>query len=192
LTGIPPAPRGIPQIEVTFDIDADGILHVHAKDKATGSEQRIEIKSSSGLEDKEIERMVREAESHKDEDEKLAKLAETRNHAEQLIYTVEKTLKEHGGKIPDTEKRDVEAAVERLKKAKEDDNADAITSAMEDVTKASHKLAEILYKEASKQQGQEGTKAAPQPEAAGEAQEKQSGGDKVVDAEYRVVDEDNK
>ena len=136
--------------------------------------------------------MVREAESHKDEDEKLAKLAETRNHAEQLIYTVEKTLKEHGGKIPDTEKRDVEAAVERLKKAKEDDNADAITSAMEDVTKASHKLAEILYKEASKQQGQEGTKAAPQPEAAGEAQEKQSGGDKVVDAEYRVVDEDNK
>jgi molecular chaperone DnaK len=192
LTGIPAAPRGVPQIEVTFDIDADGILHVSAKDRATGKEQKIEIKSSSGLEEKEIEKMVKDAESYKDEDEKQAKVAEARNHADHLVYSVEKTLEEHGSKVPDAERHAVQSALEDLKKVKDGDDISAINSAMDRVTKASHKLAEILYAEAAKQAqpgGAQGGPARPSPQ---EEQKQEGGGDKVVDAEYRVVDDDKK
>ncbi|MBN1809672.1 MAG: molecular chaperone DnaK [Planctomycetes bacterium] len=188
LTGIPPAPRGVPQIEVTFDINADGILHVSAKDKATGQEQKIEIKASSGLEDAEIDKMIQEAESHKDEDDRLSKLAETRNQAEHLAYSVEKTLKEHGDKIPQSEKDAVSAAIDKLNKARESDDVSSITSAMEEVTTASHKLAEILYQQVSKEGSQQ---AAPQPSPSADTAQADNSGDNVVDAEYTVVDDDD-
>jgi molecular chaperone DnaK len=154
LVGIPPAPRGVPQIEVAFDIDANGILHVSARDKGTGKEQSIRITASSGLTDAEIDKMVRDAESHAEEDRKKKQLIEAKNEADALIYTVEKTLREHGGNISEAEKKEVENALEncnRLKNSSTD--PDDIRTAVSALSTASHKIAEHMYKQAASDQG---------------------------------------
>ncbi|TYO96818.1 molecular chaperone DnaK [Geothermobacter ehrlichii] len=176
LVGIPPAPRGVPQIEVTFDIDANGILHVSAKDLGTGKEQSIRITASSGLSEEEIERMVKDAEAHAAEDKKKRELIEARNQADGLVYTTEKALSEHGDKVDADTKGAIETALEELKKAMESDDADAIRQKTEALAQASHKLAEFMYKQA--QEGGEG--------AAGSAEKKD---DDVVDAEFEDVDD---
>jgi molecular chaperone DnaK len=154
LLGIPTAPRGVPQIEVTFDIDANGILHVSAKDKGTGKEQSIRITASSGLSESEIDKMVRDAEAHSDEDRKKKQLIEARNEADSLVYTAEKTLKEHGDKLPDSDRSDVEQALEKCRKVKDtSDNPDEIREAVAALSTASHKMAEHMYKSASAEQG---------------------------------------
>uniref|UniRef100_A0A831UDW0 Chaperone protein DnaK n=1 Tax=Geobacter metallireducens TaxID=28232 RepID=A0A831UDW0_GEOME len=185
LTGIPPAPRGVPQIEVTFDIDANGIVHVSAKDLGTGKEQSIRITASSGLSKEEIDKMVREAEAHAAEDKKKRELIEARNHADTLVYSTEKSLKEYGDKIGDDEKKKIEEAVAALKKAMEGDSLDAIKQATEALTQASHKLAEAVYAKAQA----EGA-AQPGAEAAGDTGAK--GGEKVVDADFEEVKDDKK
>jgi molecular chaperone DnaK len=152
LVGIPPAPRGVPQIEVTFDIDANGIVHVSAKDLGTGKEQSIKITASSGLTEEEIQRMIKEAEAHAEEDKKKRALAEARNMADTLVYTTEKSLKEFGDKIGPSEKREIETAIERVKKAMEGSDIDEIKRACDALTSASHKLAEAMYAKASQQQ----------------------------------------
>ncbi|MCY7008275.1 molecular chaperone DnaK [Fusobacterium simiae] len=148
LEGIPAAPRGVPQIEVTFDIDANGIVHVSAKDLGTGKENKVTISGSSNLSKEEIERMTKEAEAHAEEDKKFQELVEARNRADQLISATEKTLKENPDKVNETDKKNIEAAIEELKKVKDSDDKSAIDSAMEKLSQASHKFAEELYKEA--------------------------------------------
>ena len=153
LVGIPPAPRGLPQIEVTFDIDANGILHVSAKDIGTGKEQSIRITASSGLTDEEVDKMVREAESHSEEDRTKKQLIEARNEADTLIYTTEKTLNEHGDKISESEKTAIESALEKCKNVKDtSENPEEIREAVTALTTASHKIAEHMYKTASPEQ----------------------------------------
>ena len=183
LAGIPPAPRGIPQIEVTFDIDANGILNVSAKDLGTGKEQSIEIKSSSGLSDADIQKMVNDAEAHAAEDEKQRKLIDLRNQADQMVYGTEKSLKEHGDKIDAQTRTDIEQAVNRLKDAQKADDASTIEKAIEAVTAASHKLAEEIYKKAGPAAG-----AAPGAEAVGAAagEKVDNKDDDVIDAEFEV------
>ena len=176
LEGIPPAPRGVPQIEVTFDIDANGILTVSAKDKATGKEQEIKITGSSGLSEEEIQRMIQEAEAHKEEDRKRRELVETRNQADALAYQTEKSLKEVGEAISAEERAQIEAALNDLKEVLKDENAtkEQIEAKVQALTQVSHKLAEAIYK---KEQGQSG-------QAQGGAEQKKSGGDdEVIDAE---------
>ena len=151
LEGIPAAPRGVPQIEVTFDIDANGIVHVSAKDLGTGKENKVTISGSSNLSKEEIERMTKEAEAHAEEDKKFQELVETRNRADQLISATEKTLKENPDKVSEGDKKNIETAIEELKKAKDGDDKAAIDSAMEKLSQASHKFAEELYKEAQAQ-----------------------------------------
>ena len=151
LEGIPAAPRGVPQIEVTFDIDANGIVHVSAKDLGTGKENKVTISGSSNLSKEEIERMTKEAEAHAEEDKKFQELVETRNRADQLISTTEKTLKENPDKVSEEDKKNIEAAIEELKKVKDGDDKSAIDSAMEKLSQASHKFAEELYREAQAQ-----------------------------------------
>ena len=149
LVGIPAAPRGVPQIEVTFDIDANGILNVMAKDKGTGQEQRITITSSSGLSKEEIERMARDAESHADEDKQQKEQIEIKNRADNLIYSTEKTLKVHRDKIGEADAKNIESALEEAKKAVQGNDTSQITAAVERLTQASYKLAEAMYKQAS-------------------------------------------
>ena len=151
LEGIPAAPRGVPQIEVTFDIDANGIVHVSAKDLGTGKENKVTISGSSNLSKDEIERMTKEAEAHAEEDKKFQELVETRNRADQLISATEKTLKENPDKVSEGDKKNIEEAIEELKKVKDGDDKSAIDSAMEKLSQASHKFAEELYKEAQAQ-----------------------------------------
>ena len=151
LEGIPAAPRGVPQIEVTFDIDANGIVHVSAKDLGTGKENRVTISGSSNLSKEDIERMTKEAEAHAEEDKKFQELVEARNRADQLISTTEKTLKENPDKVSEGDKKNIEEAIEELKKVKDGDDKSAIDSAMEKLSQASHKFAEELYKEAQAQ-----------------------------------------
>ncbi|MFZ8019716.1 molecular chaperone DnaK [Fusobacterium watanabei] len=151
LEGIPAAPRGVPQIEVTFDIDANGIVHVSAKDLGTGKENKVTISGSSNLSKEEIERMTKEAEAHAEEDKKFQELVEARNRADQLISATEKTLKENPDKVSEGDKKNIEAAIEELKKAKDGDDKAIIDSAMEKLSQASHKFAEELYKEAQAQ-----------------------------------------
>ena len=151
LEGIPAAPRGVPQIEVTFDIDANGIVHVSAKDLGTGKENKVTISGSSNLSKEEIERMTKEAEAHAEEDKKFQELVEARNRADQLISATEKTLKENPDKVSEGDKKNIETAIEELKKAKDGDDKAAIDSAMEKLSQASHKFAEELYKEAQAQ-----------------------------------------
>ena len=151
LEGIPAAPRGVPQIEVTFDIDANGIVHVSAKDLGTGKENKVTISGSSNLSKEEIERMTKEAEAHAEEDKKFQELVEARNRADQLISATEKTLKENPDKVSEGDKKNIEIAIEELKKAKDGDDKAAIDSAMEKLSQASHKFAEELYKEAQAQ-----------------------------------------
>ena len=183
LVGIPPAPRGVPQIEVTFDIDANGILHVSAKDLGTGKEQSIRITASSGLSEDEINRMVKDAELHAEEDRKKKQLIEAKNEADTLVYSVEKTLKEHGDKISEAEKKDIEDALERCRNAKDtSDNPDEIKSAIAALTAASHKLAEHMYKETASQEGAASPEGRQQEKGA-----KTAGEEDVVDAEFEDV-----
>lgn len=180
LVGIPPAPRGIPQIEVTFDIDANGILHVSAKDLGTGKEQSIKITASSGLSEEEIKRMMRDAESHAEEDKNKKVLAEARNQADTLVYSVEKSLKEYGDKITEDEKKEIEAALEKCKKVKEtSQNSSEIKAASDELTKVSHKIAEHVYKAAQEQASAQGGGA-----HAGEEGKEKSPEEDVVEAEF--------
>ena len=149
LVGIPPAPRGIPQVEVTFDIDANGIVHVAAKDLGTGKEQSIKITASSGLSEEEIKKMVQDAEAHAEEDRKKRDLIEARNQADSLVYMTEKSLKEHGDKVDSSVKSAIEAAVSKTKSAMEGSDADAIKAAVDELQTASHKLAEAMYQQAA-------------------------------------------
>ncbi len=179
LVGIPPAPRGVPQIDVSFDIDANGILHVSAKDLGTGKEQSIRITASSGLSEEEIKKMVRDSEAHAEEDRKKKQLAEARNEADTLIYTVEKSLKDFGDKITEAEKKDIEQALEKCRKAKDTSHDHAeIKAAIEELTKASHKIAEHVYKASQASGG--GEQASGQKSKAPE--------EDVVEAEFEDVD----
>jgi molecular chaperone DnaK len=190
LTGLPPAPRGVPQIEVTFDIDANGILNVTAKDKATNKEQKITITSSSGLSKEEVERMAKEAEAHSAEDKAKREEIEARNQLDGMVYQVEKTLKEHGDKISADDKGQVESALADAKKALEGADAAAMNSARERLTQASHKLAEAMYKATqTPPAGGPGAGAGPQAGAPadGAGQEKKDEG--VIDAEYVDVED---
>lgn len=200
LVGIPLAPRGMPQIEVAFDIDANGIVHVSAKDLGTGKEQKIRIESSSGVSEEDIQRMVRDAEAHEGEDKKKREQAEVRNQADMLIYTVEKTLKEHGDKIDSGEKSKVETAIEKLRKAMESGSLEEMKKGMEELQKSSHKIAETMYQQAAKEQQaaqeaaqQAGAGAGPSAETAKPKEEKSEPKKEeqdIVDADYEVVDED--
>jgi molecular chaperone DnaK len=180
LTDIPPAPRGMPQIEVTFDIDANGILHVSAKDKATGKEQRIVIKASSGLSEEEIKRMVKEAEAHAEEDKRFRELVEARNRGDALMHATEKTLKELGDKVSPDERHNIESALGELKTALAGDDKDQIVRKTEMLAKAGATLAERAYAQA----GAQG--AAADAGAAG-GDTGQGNKDDVVDAEFEEV-----
>ncbi|MBA4349139.1 MAG: molecular chaperone DnaK [Thermodesulfovibrio sp.] len=182
LVGIPPAPRGIPQIEVTFDIDANGILHVSAKDLGTGKEQSIRITASSGLSEEEIKKMVRDADAHAEEDKKKKELIEMKNTADTLIYSVEKSLREYGDKITDAEKKDIEAALEKCKKAKDSSSSTSeIKAAIDELTTASHKIAEHIYSAAQQQAGADPTGGAQEAKPKSPEEE-------VVEAEFEDVD----
>ena len=189
LVGIPPAPRGIPQIEVTFDIDANGIVNVSAKDQATGKEQSIQITASSGLSQEEIDQLVKDAELHAEDDKKKRELVEARNQADALIYSTEKSIKELGDKVDADTKSKVESATAALKQAMEGENVDEIKRCSEELTNASHKLAEAMYQQASAA----GQQAGPGP--GGETAEQAGGAppdEDVVDADFEEVKEDDK
>jgi molecular chaperone DnaK len=188
LVGIPPAPRGMPQVEVTFDIDANGIVHVSAKDLATQKEQSIKITASSGLSKEEVEKLVKDAQAHTDEDKKRRKTAEAKNQADTLIYQTEKNLSEHGDKIAAEDKTKIEEAVAALKKAMEGTDPEAIESATQTLTTASHKLAEEMYKKASASTAS--GNGADTTGGAGTGETKTD--EKVVDAEFEEVDKDKK
>ena len=181
LIGIPPAPRGIPQIEVTFDIDANGILNVTAKDRATNNEQKITITSSSGLSKDEVEKMAKDAESHAADDRKQRDQIEARNRADAMVYNVEKTLKEHRDKISPEEAQNIETSIEDTKKAMTENDPDKLNAATDKLTAASHKLAEAMYKSSSAQPGPQGNEPPPADKA--------KPADDVVDAEFVDVDD---
>jgi len=186
LVGIPPAARGMPQIEVTFDIDANGIVNVSAKDKATGKEQQIRIQASGGLSEEDIERMVKEAEENAEADKKKREIVDARNQADSLVNETEKNLKEHSDKVPESDKNKIEVDIEELKKVKDSDNLEAIKSKTEELVQSSLKLGEAIYKQ-SPQGG------APQPDPSGaEPSSDKKDDDKVVDAEFEEVDENKK
>jgi molecular chaperone DnaK len=189
LIGIPPAPRGVPQIEVTFDIDANGILHVSAKDLGTGKEQSIRITASSGLSENEIKNMMRDSESHSDEDKKKRSLAEARNEADTLVYTVEKSLKDYGDKLAESERQEIQEALENCRKAKDSSNeASEIKAAVESLTTKSHKLAEHIYKDAGNQEQAGAGAAGDQDGGAGPQEAPKGDEEEVVDAEFEDVD----
>jgi molecular chaperone DnaK len=180
LMNIPAAPRGVPQVEVAFDIDANGIVNVSAKDLGTGQEQKITITGTTALSDEEIDRMVTDADSHADEDRKKKEAAEARNMADTLVYQSEKTLKDLGDKVPDETKSEVEAALEETKKALEGEDVDEIKASTEKLQTASYKLAEIMYADA-------------QSEAdSGESEESAPDDEDVVEADYEVVEDEDK
>jgi molecular chaperone DnaK len=188
LVGIPPAPRGLPQVEVTFDIDANGIVHVSAKDLGTGKEQSIQITASSGLNENEIKQMVKDAEAHASEDKKRKETAEARNQLDSLIYSTEKSLKEHGGDLEAAVRGEIEAALEKAKKAAEGQDAETLRAAAEELTRSSHKLAEAMYAKASKQQqssAQDSSTGNQGQATDGEGKKKED----VVDADFEEVKE---
>lgn len=187
LVGIPPAPRGMPQIEVTFDIDANGIVHVSAKDMATQKEQSIKITASSGLSKEEVERLVREAESHSDEDKKRREIVEIRNQADSLIYGTEKNLTDHGDKISEEEKTNIRSAIDGMKRAMEGDDVEAMKTAMQTLTTASHKLAEHMYKQTTADATATGGN---DDSGATEGDTKKENNENVVDAEFEKVDKE--
>jgi molecular chaperone DnaK len=190
LVGIPPAPRGVPQIEVTFDIDANGIVNVSAKDTATGKEQSIQITASSGLTQEEIDSAIKDAELHSEEDRKKKDLIDARNHADSLIYATEKSLKELGDKVEAATRSNVEAAVADLKQVTDSEDVDAIKAKSEALTQASHKLAEAMYQQtAQAEQGAPGAEAGAQDAAAGA---NPNADDDVVDADFEEVKEEDK
>ena len=191
LIGIPPAPRGLPQVEVTFDIDANGIVNVHAKDLGTNKEQSIRITASSGLTEDEIKRMVRDADSHAEEDKRKRAAVEARNKLDNLIYTTEKSLKEYGGDMDASSKQSIEDAITAAKSKLESQDPAEMNSAAETLASASHKLAEAMYSKTRAQQGGAGPDAA----GAGAGGSTDGGGaeqgkkEDVVDADYREVKE---
>ena len=188
LSDIPPAPRGVPQIQVTFDIDANGIVHVSAKDLGTGKEQKIDIKSSSGLSDEEIKRMQDDAKAHEEEDKKRKEAIMAKNNAEALIYQAEKTIKDLGDKADPAKVKEVNDAVAKLKETMKSDDIEKIKADADALTKPLHELTEKLYQQA--QQSQQA-----QAQQQGQAQSQQNaknGKDDVVDADYKVVDDDKK
>ncbi|MCH8125802.1 molecular chaperone DnaK [candidate division KSB1 bacterium] len=187
LDGLPPSLRGVPQVEVIFDIDANGILHVKAIDKATNKEQSIRIEASSGLSDAEIEKMVKDAEQHADEDKKRKEIVDTKNQADHLVYTTEKSLKENEDKISDDDKKSIESAIEKLKEANKGENVEDIKAEIEAVNQAWAPVAQKLYDEASTSQAQ----AEPKP-GNGETQTSKDGKEKVEDADYEVIDDQDK
>jgi molecular chaperone DnaK len=176
LEGIPPAPRGMPQIEVAFDIDANGILHVSAKDLGTGKEQKIRIESSSGLSASEVDNMRRDAELHADEDKRKRELVDARNQADQMVWQMEKLLKDNADKISEADRAPIQAAIEKVKQTASRDDATAIRQAVDELQKASHAMAQHLY--AQQKPG------GPQPDAAPSGDGK--GKEDVIDAEYEV------
>ena len=187
----------MPQIEVTFDIDANGIVHVSAKDLGTGKEQKIRIESSSGLSDEEIKRMVKEAEAHAQEDKQERERAETRNEADNLIYTTEKSLRDYGDKITESDRTTIEAAIADLRKAMESDQVEEMKTKVEALKQAAYKLAEEVYKSTASQAG--GAEGAASGQEAGAAQGSaseggsagQESGETVEDADYEVVDDED-
>ncbi len=185
LVGIPPAARGMPQIEVTFDIDANGIVNVSAKDKSTGKEQQIRIQASGGLSDDEIERMVKEAEENAEEDKKKREAVDTKNQADSLINETEKNLNEHGDKVPEEDKNKIVADIEELKNVKDGDDMEAIKAKTEALVQSSMKLGEAIYK-------QDPQSGAPQPDPSADEPSSEKKDEKVVDAEFEEVDEDKK
>ncbi|MGB2808070.1 MAG: molecular chaperone DnaK, partial [Sedimentisphaerales bacterium] len=189
LTELPPAPRGIPQIEVAFDIDANGILSVSAKDLGTGKQQSIEIKSSSGLSEQEVSKMTKDAEAHAEEDKKKREVIDLKNQADQLIYSMEKTLKEHGDKVSAETRGNIESAVNNLKEAVKGEDADAIKKAVENLSTTGQELGKVLYEEAAKKQAASAQPAQPEqapPPPEGEV--KRKGGEDVIDAEFEAKD----
>lgn len=191
LDGIPPASRGVPKIEVSFDIDANGILHVSAKDMGTGKQQAITITGHSGIDDKEIDNMVKDAEIHSEEDKKRREIIDSKNKADQMVYSLEKLLRENKDKIPEEEAKSVQSEIENTKKALESDNIEQIKKAMETLSQASHKLTESMYQQATQQQAQQNPES--QETAGDQAQDKKTAEEseeEVIDAE--VVDEDKK
>jgi len=186
LTGIPPAPRGMPQVEVTFDIDANGILNVSAKDMASGREQKIEIKGSSGLSKDEVERMRQEAESHAEQDKRKRELADIHNQADSAAYQAEKALKEHGEKVPAEDRSKIESAINNLKEVLKRDDAPAIKKAMENLQEVSQIIGKILYEEASKKSGAKPSGPEGEPVGAGAAGAGAKKDDDVIDAEFEV------
>ncbi len=191
LDGIPPAPRGIPKIEVTFDIDANGILHVSAKDMGTGKQQAITITGHSGLDEKEIDNMVKDADAHADEDKKRRELIDAKNQADQMVYGLEKLLRENKDKIPEEEAKRIQSEIENTKKAIEGENVEAIKQAVESLSQASHKLTEMMYQQAAQQQAQQGqAQQSASDQAGGKGSAEGEAEEEVIDAE--VVDEDKK
>ncbi len=193
LEGIPPAPRGVPQIEVTFDIDANGIAHVSAKDLGTGKEQKIRIESSSGLAKEEVEKLVKEAQTHADEDRKKHGLVQARNNLDNLIYSSEKSLKEYSDKIGSDEKKRIEEAVQEARNALNSDSVETIQKAIELLTSATHGFAQKMYEEAAKKRGAS-TKAGNEKaerEEVDQTASRSSKKDGVVDADYEVIDDDD-
>jgi molecular chaperone DnaK len=198
LVGIPPAPRGVPQVEVAFDIDADGILHVSAKDLGTGKEQKIRITASSGLADNEVERMVKEAKEHEAEDREKTELIEVRNKADSLIYSVEKSLRDYGNQLNETEMADIQQKVRDLKDIVQTSNKPEIEKKFEALQAASYSLSEKMYQQASA--GQQTQQPEPEPgpapeEPAASGTDEASGaspGSDAVDADYEVIDDEEK
>ena len=193
LTGIPSAPRGVPQVEVSFDIDANGILHVSAKDLGTGKEHSIQIKSSSGLSEEEVEKMQKEAELHAEEDKKNREVIDALNQADQVIYSTENTLKEHGDKVDEADKDKINQGLEKLKKVKEEKNVEEIKKAVDELQESSHKLSQAMYEATAKeQQAAAGADASSEGPSDGEGSpdgkdsKKDKEGDDVIDADYEV------
>jgi molecular chaperone DnaK len=194
LVGIPPAPRGVPQVEVTFDIDANGIVHVSAKDLGTGKEQSIRITAPKKLSKEEIEKMVKDAEKFAAQDSKKKEEVEVTNQADALAYATEKSLKDYGDKVSQAERAQIEAKLNDLKTAIKDKNVDRIKKGMDELTKASHKLAEEVYKQTTAKQqqqagaGQQGTTSTGQQAEETETKEQPKKGEDVIDAEFKEED----
>jgi molecular chaperone DnaK len=193
LDGIPPSHRGIPKIEVTFDIDVNGILHVSAKDMGTGKQQEITITGHSGLDDQEIDRMVKDADAHSDEDKKRREIIDAKNQADQLVYSLEKLMRENKDKISDEDAKNIQAEIDSTKKAIESEDIDQIKQAMEALSQASHKISETMYQQATQQQAQQapGAQEAPQDASGAGTGGQQADAEneaEIIDAE--VVDED--
>jgi molecular chaperone DnaK len=184
LDGIPPAPRGVPQIEVTFDIDANGVLHVSARDKSTSKENKIRIENSSGLSTEEVERMKRDAESHADEDKRKRELADARNEADSLTIRVERLMREAGDKLSDTDKAPLNAAIDKVKSAMKGEDVGAIRTAISELERAAHAMAQHFYQQ---QGGEGGAGGGPTPGGDGRGGGPGGGkGDDVIDAEFEV------
>lgn len=189
LDGIPPAPRGVPQIEVTFDIDADGVLNVSAKDKGTGKEQSIRIESSSGLSEEEIEKMKKDAEEHAEEDKKIRERAEKLNEADSLVFSTRKQLDEHGDKISEDNKKKIEEALEKVEKLHKEENVEALDEAMEELNNAWSAASQEIYQAAQQEQAQAGAEG-PGNGQQQQASKDEDSGDDAVDADFEVVDDD--